>query len=288
MTQQLKNGLVDYLEILRMSGISEVARLKPLPQQFTSTQPLPQQVKPADVPPRKTLQEVILETKVPPQENVSKNKNNDTGESDLRKKLLSIVSPSEPLTKKEKILLLAKEVAKCTRCSELALTRIQTVFGQGNPDSRLVFIGEAPGADEDEQGIPFVGRSGQLLNDIITKGMKISRDEIYICNILRCRPPKNRNPLPDEAEHCRPFLDATLEIIKPEYICCLGAVAAKNLLHIDTAIGQLRGKVLEYNASFGTVKVICTYHPSYLLRNPAAKKDTWEDIKLLMNEMGMV
>jgi DNA polymerase len=288
MTQQLKNGLVDYLEILRMSGISEVARLKPLPQQSISAQPQMPQIKPADVPPRKTLQAAILETKVPPQENIPKNKNNDTGEIDLSKKLLSIASPSEPLSKKEKILLLAKEVAKCTRCSELALTRIQTVFGQGNPDSRLVFLGEAPGADEDEQGIPFVGRSGQLLNDIITKGMKISRDEIYICNILRCRPPKNRNPLPEEAEHCRPFLDATLEIIKPEYICCLGTVAAKNLLHIDTAIGQLRGKVLEYNASFGTVKVICTYHPSYLLRNPAAKKDTWEDIKLLMNEMGLV
>jgi DNA polymerase len=151
----------------------------------------------------------------------------------------------------------------------------------GNPDSPLVFLGEAPGMDEDKQGEPFVGRAGQLLTDIITKGMKIRREDVYICNILRCRPPGNRNPMPDEAAHCRPFLDRTLEIIQPKFICCLGAVAAKNLLASEQTIGAMRGKVFDYNG----IKVVCTYHPAYLLRNPAAKKDTWEDIQLLMREM---
>jgi DNA polymerase len=152
----------------------------------------------------------------------------------------------------------------------------------GNPHADLVFLGEAPGADEAKQGEPFVGRAGQLLTDIITKGMKMRREDVYICNILRCRPPGNRNPLPDEAAHCRPFLDRTLELIKPKFICCLGAVAAKNLLASEQTIGALRGKVRDYQG----IKVICTYHPAYLLRNPAAKKDTWDDIQLLMREMG--
>jgi len=186
-------------------------------------------------------------------------------------------------TKAGQLQFLAEEVAKCTRCKDLAASRTQTVFGTGNPDSPLVFLGEAPGGDEDQQGKPFVGRAGQLLTDIITKGMKINREDVYICNILRCRPPGNRNPMPDEAAHCRPFLDRTLEIIKPKFICCLGAVAAKNLLASEQTIGALRGKVWDYNG----IKVVCTYHPAYLLRNPAAKKDTWDDIRLLMREMGM-
>jgi DNA polymerase len=136
--------------------------------------------------------------------------------------------------------------------------------------------------DEDKQGVPFVGRAGQLLTDIIVKGMQMRRDDVYICNILRCRPPGNRNPLPDEAGHCREFLDRTLEIIKPKFICCLGAVAAKNLLDSEKTIGALRGTIWDYNG----IKVVCTYHPAYLLRNPAAKKDTWDDIKLLLQEMG--
>jgi DNA polymerase len=186
-------------------------------------------------------------------------------------------------TKAGQLLQLANEVAQCTRCKDLEANRIQTVFGVGNPDSPLVFLGEAPGKEEDEQGEPFVGRAGQLLNDIITKGMKIRREDVYICNILRCRPPGNRNPMPDEAAHCRPFLDRTLEIIGPKFICCLGAVAAKNLLASEKTIGALRGKIWEYNG----IKVVCTYHPAYLLRNPAAKEDTWEDIQLLMREMEM-
>ena len=129
----------------------------------------------------------------------------------------------------------AREVAACTRCAELAQTRTQTVFGVGNPYARLVFCGEAPGADEDRQGEPFVGRAGQLLNDIIVKGMKMRREDVYILNILRCRPPGNRTPLPVEAANCREYLDRQLAIIQPEFICCLGAVAAQNLLGTDDA-----------------------------------------------------
>jgi DNA polymerase len=176
-----------------------------------------------------------------------------------------------------------RRVARCKRCAELVANRTQTVFGVGNPHARLVFLGEAPGADEDQQGEPFVGRAGQLLNDMITKGMKLQRADVYILNVLKCRPPSNRTPLPDEAANCREFLDAQLAILAPEFICCLGAVASQNLLATEESIGRLRGRVHDYRGA----KVVCTYHPAYLLRNPAAKRDTWEDLKLLMREMGI-
>ena len=128
-----------------------------------------------------------------------------------------------------------------------------------------------------------MGRAGQLLTDIIEKGMGLKRSEVYICNILRCRPPGNRNPLPVEAAACREFLDAQLAIIQPEFICCLGSVAAHNLLNETTPIGRLRGRFLDYQG----IKVLCTYHPAYLLRNPPAKKQVWDDIQILMAEMGL-
>jgi DNA polymerase len=176
---------------------------------------------------------------------------------------------------------LRDEVAHCTRCQELADTRTQTVFGVGNPQARLCFLGEAPGADEDRLGEPFVGRAGQLLNKIL-EACGLKREEVYILNVLKCRPPGNRNPLPDESENCRRFLDRQLQLIDPEYLCCLGAVAAQNLLSTTEAIGRMRGKIHEYRG----IKVVCTYHPAYLLRNPAAKKHTWDDMKLLMRELG--
>lgn len=177
----------------------------------------------------------------------------------------------------------AQEVAACTRCAELARTRTQTVFGVGNPFARLAFLGEAPGSDEDRQGEPFVGRAGKLLTNMIESGMKLIRKEVYILNILRCRPPGNRNPLPIEAAHCREFLDRQLAIVQPEFICCLGAVAAQNLLDTTASIGKLRGRVHDYR----DIQVVCTYHPAYLLRNPAAKRPAWEDLQLLMAEMGL-
>ena len=177
--------------------------------------------------------------------------------------------------------ILAQEVAGCTRCHELACTRTQTVFGVGDPQARLVFLGEAPGADEDKQGEPFVGRAGQLLNKIL-EACGLRREDVYILNILKCRPPGNRNPLPEESQNCRRYLHRQLELIKPEYICCLGSVAAQNLLETTETIGRLRGSVHKFRG----VKVVCTYHPAYLLRNPSAKKQTWEDMKLLMRELG--
>jgi DNA polymerase len=184
--------------------------------------------------------------------------------------------------KQDRLQALAQCVSQCVRCQELAETRTQTVFGVGDPNANIMFIGEAPGADEDREGEPFVGRAGQLLNKII-EACQMKREEIYICNILRCRPPGNRNPTPAEAGNCREYLDGQIEIVQPEYIVCWGSVAAKNLLGTDTPIGKMRGKFYEHAGA----KVLCTYHPSYLLRNPPAKKDVWEDLKFLFREMGI-
>ena len=167
---------------------------------------------------------------------------------------------------------LAAIVAKCRRCNELAATRKQTVFGVGDPNARIMFIGEAPGADEDAQGEPFVGEAGHLLNKIVT-ACKLRREDIYICNVLRCRPPGNRNPLPQEASNCREFLDAQIRIVQPEYIICWGAVAAQNLLNETRPVGKLRRQFFTHNGA----KVMCTYHPSYLLRNPSWRKDCGAD-----------
>ena len=175
-----------------------------------------------------------------------------------------------------------QEVASCTRCPELASTRTQTVFGVGNPNARLCFLGEAPGADEDRLGEPFVGRGGQLLNKII-EACHIKREDVYILNMIKCRPPANRNPLPTELSNCRGYLERQLDLIRPEFICCLGAVAAQNLLGTTVSIGKLRGKIHHFRG----IKVICTYHPAFLLRSPSFKKETWEDMKLLFREMGV-
>lgn len=189
---------------------------------------------------------------------------------------------TQPGTREKRLAALAARVATCTRCQELASTRQQTVFGVGNPQARVMFIGEAPGADEDEQGEPFVGRAGQLLNKIIT-ACGWTREEIYICNILRCRPPGNRLPEATEAHHCREYLNAQIAIVDPEFIVCWGTCASQNLLGSEETIGKMRGRFYTH----GRAKVLCTYHPSYLLRNPEAKKPVWEDMKVLLSEMGL-
>ena len=178
--------------------------------------------------------------------------------------------------------ILRQQVVDCTRCTELAATRTQTVFGVGRPDARLCFFGEAPGADEDASGEPFVGRAGQLLTKII-EACTLSRDDVYILNVLKCRPPGNRTPLPDEVANCRSFFERQFAAISPEFICCLGTTAAQALLQTTEPIGKLRRRWFTY----GSAQVICTYHPSYLLRNPAAKRDVWDDMKLLMATMGL-
>jgi DNA polymerase len=176
---------------------------------------------------------------------------------------------------------LRDRVAGCTRCAELLATRTQTVFGEGPFDPELCFIGEAPGYNEDQQGRPFVGDAGQLLDKIIA-ACGFTRHEVYICNILRCRPPGNRTPVLTEAQNCREYLDRQLELIRPKYICALGACAAQNLLGTTEGIGRLRRRFHDYNG----IPVLCTYHPAYLLRSPEKKRDVWDDMKLLLARMG--
>ena len=174
------------------------------------------------------------------------------------------------------------EVESCQACYELCRTRTQTVFGVGNPESKVVFLGEGPGANEDRQGEPFVGEAGKLLNKILTAS-KLERDQVYILNTVKCRPPNNRNPLPLELESCRGFLDRQLEVIRPEFIVCLGSVAAKSLLGTKSSLGMLRKQFHQYRES----KVLVTYHPAYLLHTPSAKTHVWEDMKMLMKELGV-
>jgi uracil-DNA glycosylase family 4 len=174
------------------------------------------------------------------------------------------------------------EVKGCTRCKELAAERTNTVFGVGDPNARICFFGEAPGADEDKQGEPFVGRAGKLLNKII-EACTFSREDVYILNVLKCRPPGNRNPSVEETCNCREYFERQLEVIAPEYIVCLGTSSAQSLLETKVSIGRLRGEFHDFHG----IKVLATYHPAYLLRNPSAKKDVWEDMQFLMRDMGV-
>jgi len=171
------------------------------------------------------------------------------------------------------------EIRNCQKCGQLSKARKQIVFGTGNPDADVVVVGEAPGADEDDQGKPFVGRAGKLLTDIL-KAINFSRDEVFICNILKCRPPENRNPLPEEIANCEPYLFKQLEMIKPKLILALGTFAAQTLLKTKEPLGRLRGKFHQYKG----VKMMVTYHPAALLRNPNWKRPTWEDVQLFRKE----
>jgi len=166
----------------------------------------------------------------------------------------------------------------CQRCG-LAKTRKNIVFGQGNPNAELMFVGEAPGADEDEQGLAFVGRAGQLLTDIIEKGMKMRREDVFIANVLKCRPPGNRNPETDEILSCQPFLEKQIDVIRPKVLVGLGKFAGQWLLKTAEPITRIRGRIGSYKG----IKAMPTYHPAYLLRTPSAKKDVWEDMKVVLS-----
>ena len=189
--------------------------------------------------------------------------------------------PEQSTRSSDQLKILNEEVASCTKCEELACSRTQTVFAYGDPSARIFLLGEAPGADEDKQGVPFVGRAGKLLTNILS-ACGLTREEVYIANILKCRPPGNRNPLPMEAENCRVYLDQQIAIVDPEFIVCWGAVAAQNLLKTDETITSLRGRWHTYKDR----NVLCTYHPSYLLRaGKRAKTAVWEDLQLLLAAM---
>lgn len=191
-------------------------------------------------------------------------------------------APPEAADRGHVLEVIQQEVAVCRRCEHLACTRHTTVFGSGSATARLCFLGEAPGAEEDAAGLPFVGRAGQLLTKII-EACRLARDEVYILNVLKCRPPDNREPSPDEIANCREYFERQLAAIAPEYVCCLGTTAAQALLRTAEPIGALRGRWFAH----GTAQVICTYHPSYLLRTPSAKRHVWDDMKLLMARMGV-
>jgi DNA polymerase len=187
-------------------------------------------------------------------------------------------SAARPLDPKvqEALAAVAQRVSACTRCPELVANRSRTVFADGPANAELMFIGEAPGEDEDRQGRPFVGRAGQLLNKIIVGGMKMRREDVYICNIVKCRPPANRAPSPEEAANCREYLDAQIDLVKPRVICCLGGIASHFLLDDPTPVGKLRGHWFDYRG----IPVRITYHPAYLLRNYTAdaRQKVWDDV----------
>jgi len=183
------------------------------------------------------------------------------------------LSPAEQLQS------VREHLGDCRRC-KLAPLRTNIVFGSGNPNAELVFVGEAPGYDEDQQGLPFVGRAGQLLTKII-ESIGLQREEVYICNVLKCRPPENRNPEPDEVLACNPFLKRQLAAIRPKIICCLGTFAAQNVLQTASSISKLRGRFHDVDGA----RVIATFHPAYLLRNPEKKREVWEDMKQIRAEL---
>ncbi|NRA96833.1 MAG: uracil-DNA glycosylase [Planctomycetes bacterium] len=176
---------------------------------------------------------------------------------------------------------MAEEIAVCTRCA-LSETRTRTVPGQGSAAARIMFVGEAPGADEDRQGLAFVGRAGQLLTKMIV-AMGLDRDKVFIANVLKCRPPGNRDPAPNEVDRCLPFLKRQIALIRPEILVALGGHAMKNLLQTEASVGRMRGRVHDYD---GTPLVV-TYHPAFLLRSPDMKRAAWEDLQLVLRTLGL-
>jgi len=184
--------------------------------------------------------------------------------------------PEGPSDNAERLIALRTHIGDCTRCKLHTMGRRQVVFGVGNPNAELMFVGEAPGADEDAQGEPFVGKAGQLLTRIIEGGLEMKRSDVYIANVIKCRPPGNRNPEPDEVATCEPFLLEQIDTIRPRVIVALGTFAAHVLLKSDVPISRLRGKVFDFR---GGARLIPTFHPAFLLRSPERKRDVWEDIK---------
>jgi DNA polymerase len=185
------------------------------------------------------------------------------------------------LNKSAALTAILTDIGECTRC-RLHEGRTKLVFGVGNENADIMFVGEGPGADEDKQGEPFVGRAGQLLNNMIT-AMGIRREDVYIANIVKCRPPDNRTPEKDECDTCSPFLMRQIEVIQPRMIVALGAVAAKNLLGVNDSMANLRGKIYDFKGT----KLVATYHPAYLLRDPRQKVEAWKDLQIVMRELGM-
>lgn len=290
--EQLRKALLEHLQSLRASGVTHLpaqdwssllatpapalSNLRPASATVAENPPLP-----GRTPYRPATTDGPTPTLPPPQQAPSGSP--PTGRNLLTQPDLSPYGLQLALAERPAALeVLQAEVAACRCCPELVCNRRQTVFGVGAPQARLCFLGEAPGQEEDAQGEPFVGAAGQLLDKIIS-ACKLSRAEVYILNTVKCRPPMNRTPSDGEVQNCWHFAHQQLEIIQPEFICCLGSVAAKSLLQTGKSIAQLRGTFHLYRGS----RVIVTYHPAYLLRTPSAKRHVWDDMKLLMRELGV-
>ncbi len=190
--------------------------------------------------------------------------------------------PSAALDKPAALRAIRDDLGDCTRCILHKLGRKQIVFGVGHPEAELMFVGEGPGADEDDQGEPFVGRAGQLLNKMIA-AMGLRREDVYIGNVVKCRPPGNRTPEREECDTCSPFLLRQIDVIRPRVIVALGAVAAKNLLGLNDSMASMRGRLYDFRGA----KLVVTYHPAYLLRDPRQKGEAWKDLQIAMRELGL-
>jgi DNA polymerase len=246
---QTQQAIAAHMQYLRDLGIFEFYRREPIAIEPIAAEPVAEE---PVIPPRKP---------VPAQPSIG-----------------SFVAPEG---RHEALRAIQAEIGNCTRCA-LSKGRNKIVFGDGDPNARLMFVGEGPGADEDASGIPFVGKAGQLLNNMITAtGLK--REQVYIANVVKCRPPQNRVPEPDEANTCTPFLFQQIDVVRPEVIVALGSTAATYLLGVKSSLSGLRGRI----HSCRDTKLIVTYHPAYLLRDPNQKKAAWQDLKLAMAELGL-
>jgi uracil-DNA glycosylase len=270
----------DYLEQLREEGIEGLPVIAPAPavdsaveaarRQDTAVAPPVVKARPASSSSIREKLRVIADEQPPRESRVT----SSSASTEL-------LSRYPGLEKTDSLELLREFIGECTRC-KLAPARTNLVFGVGNPTAQLMFIGEAPGADEDLRGEPFVGRAGQLLTDIIERGMGMSRADVYICNIIKCRPPENRNPEPDEVAACEPFLFRQVELVRPRVIVGLGTFAVHALLKVKTPISKLRGVWQQVRG----IPLMPTFHPAYLLRNPADKRLVWADIQEVMKLLG--
>ncbi|MSQ46915.1 MAG: uracil-DNA glycosylase [Deltaproteobacteria bacterium] len=257
--RQIAESLRSYLETLKDSGVGSLPG-HAVAEQLVLVRPLPEQAAPVALAPEpmmKKAEAVAMPTQ--------------TQDMFVASQLQSVNTLEA----------LRAGIGDCRRC-KLCQGRTNIVFGVGSPQAEVMFVGEGPGHDEDLKGEPFVGRAGQLLTDIITKGMKMTREEIYIANVVKCRPPENRNPEPDEVAACQPFLLKQIDIIKPRVLVALGTYAAQTLLQVKTPISRLRGVWYSYHG----VKLMPTFHPAYLLRNPNDKRLVWLDIQAVLREMG--
>ena len=274
-------SLRDYIEQLREEGLDGLPVANPLSPALAGPQPQPAEVTAASVarrPARMANSSDEKKLAVKRDDSAQQPQSLLATPSNAPTELFSRYPGLEKIADLD---MLREFIGDCTRC-KLAPGRTKLVFGVGNPNAELMFVGEAPGADEDLQGEPFVGRAGQLLTDIIERGMGMSRNDVYICNVIKCRPPGNRNPEPDEVSTCEPFLFRQIDLVRPKVIVGLGTFAVQALLKVKTPISKLRGNWHEMQG----IKMMPTFHPAYLLRNPADKRLVWADIQEVMKFLG--